>query len=500
MFERFTERARQVVVLAQEEARTLKHNYIGTEHILLGLLREEEGLAARVLESLDITVERVRSQVVRIVGSGEEVTSGQIPFTPRAKKVLELALREALSLGHNYIGTEHILLGLVRENEGVAARILLDFVADSEKIRNEVIRMLSGPGGRRQGSGTGASAGAAGTAGQGEGKKSSKLLDQFGRNLTKLAAEGKLDPVVGRETEIERIMQILSRRTKNNPVLVGEPGVGKTAVVEGLAQRITNADVPELLKNKQIYTLDLAALVAGSKYRGEFEERLKKVMKEVTQRGDIILFIDELHNLVGAGAAEGAIDAASILKPALARGELQTIGGTTLDEYRKYLERDAALERRFQQIRVEEPSVDDTVQILRGLRDRYEAHHRVKITDEALHAAAELADRYIQDRHLPDKAIDLIDEAASRIRIRSMNAPPRYRELEDEIERVRKDKEDSIEAQEFEKAASLRDKERKLTQKKRELEEQWRNSENVEEQPEAKEGKKTDERGRGRGE
>jgi ATP-dependent Clp protease ATP-binding subunit ClpC len=485
MFERFTERARQVVVLAQEEARTLKHNYIGTEHILLGLLREEEGLAARVLESLDITVERVRAQVVRIVGSGEEVTSGQIPFTPRAKKVLELALREALSLGHNYIGTEHILLGLVRENEGVAARILLDFDADSEKIRNEVIRMLSGPGGRRQGSSaSGSSSGAGSTSQPGEGKKSSKLLDQFGRNLTKLASEGKLDPVVGRETEIERIMQILSRRTKNNPVLVGEPGVGKTAVVEGLAQRITNGDVPELLKNKQIYTLDLAALVAGSKYRGEFEERLKKVMKEITQRGDIILFIDELHNLVGAGAAEGAIDAASILKPALARGELQTIGATTLDEYRKYLERDAALERRFQQIRVDEPSVDDTVQILRGLRDRYEAHHRCKITDEALRAAAMLSDRYIQDRHLPDKAIDLIDEAASRMRIRTMSAPPRYRELEDEIEKVRKDKEESIEAQEFEKAASLRDKERKLTQKKRELEDDWRNSEGAEEQPE----------------
>src|SRR4051794_14511269 len=475
VFERFTERARQVVVLAQEEARILKHNYIGTEHILLGLLREEEGLAARVLESLDITVERVRAQVVRIVGSGEEVTSGQIPFTPRAKKVLELALREALSLGHNYIGTEHILLGLVRENEGVAARILLDFDADAEKIRNEIIRMLSGPGRRQQGQ----------AAGQGEKRTgSSKLLDQFGRNLTKLASEGRLDPVVGRQKEIERVMQILSRRTKNNPVLIGEPGVGKTAVVEGLAQRISANQVPELLKGKQIYTLDLAALVAGSKYRGEFEERLKKVMKEIMQRGDIILFIDELHNLVGAGAAEGAIDAASILKPALARGELQTIGATTLDEYRKYLERDAALERRFQQVRVEEPSVDDTVQILRGLRDRYEAHHRVKITDEALHAAAELADRYIQDRHLPDKAIDLIDEAASRIRIRSMNAPPRYRELEEEIERVRKDKEDSIEAQEFEKAASLRDKERKLTQKKRELEEQWRNSENVEEQPE----------------
>jgi ATP-dependent Clp protease ATP-binding subunit ClpC len=479
MFERFTERARQVVVLAQEEARTLKHNYIGTEHILLGLLREEEGLAARVLESLDITVERVRAQVVRIVGSGEEVTSGQIPFTPRAKKVLELALREALSLGHNYIGTEHILLGLVRENEGVAARILLDFDADSEKIRNEVIRMLSGPGGRRQGQSGGS--GASGSGGSpGEGKKSSKLLDQFGRNLTKLAAEGKLDPVVGRETEIERIMQILSRRTKNNPVLIGEPGVGKTAVVEGLAQRITNSDVPELLKNKQIYTLDLAALVAGSKYRGEFEERLKKVMKEITQRGDIILFIDELHNLVGAGAAEGAIDAASILKPALARGELQTIGATTLDEYRKYLERDSALERRFQQIRVEEPSIDQSVEILKGLRDRYEQHHKVQITDEALRAAGELASRYISDRFLPDKAIDLIDEAASRMRIKSMTSPPANRELEGEVETTRREKEAAIEAQEFEKAAALRDKERKLTNKKHEFEKEWESGESGE--------------------
>ena len=475
MFERFTERARQVVVLAQEEARTLKHNYIGTEHILLGLLREEEGLAARVLESLDITTERVRAQVVRIVGSGEEVTSGQIPFTPRAKKVLELALREALSLGHNYIGTEHILLGLVRENEGVAARILLDFDADSEKIRNEVIRMLSGPGGRRQGSSSGEGEGR--SSGSGEGKKSSKLLDQFGRNLTRLASEGKLDPVVGRETEIERIMQILSRRTKNNPVLIGEPGVGKTAVVEGLAQRITNADVPEILADKQIYTLDLAALVAGSKYRGEFEERLKKVMKEITQRGDIILFIDEIHNLVGAGAAEGAIDAASILKPALARGELQTIGATTLDEYRKYLERDSALERRFQQIRVDQPSIEESIQILEGLRDRYEEHHRVEITDEALAAASELADRYISDRQLPDKAIDLVDEAASRMRIKNMTAPPVYRELEDEIEQTRRDKEEAIENQEFEKAAGLRDEERKLTQRKRELEDEWRSGE-----------------------
>ncbi|MFA9399669.1 MAG: ATP-dependent Clp protease ATP-binding subunit [Acidobacteriota bacterium] len=477
MFERFTERARQVVVLAQEEARTLKHNYIGTEHILLGLLREEEGLAARVLESLDITVERVRAQVVRIVGSGEEVTSGQIPFTPRAKKVLELALREALSLGHNYIGTEHILLGLVRENEGVAARILLDFDADSDKIRNEVIRMLSGPGGRRPGQ---SPSGAGGGQAEAGGKKSSKLLDQFGRNLTKLAEDGKLDPVVGREIEIERIMQILSRRTKNNPVLLGEPGVGKTAVVEGLAARIIKGEVPEMLRNKQIYTLDLAALVAGSKYRGEFEERLKKVMKEIAQRGDIVLFIDEIHNLVGAGAAEGAIDAASILKPALARGEIQTIGATTLDEYRKYLERDSALERRFQQIRVDQPTPEQTVKILEGLRERYEQHHKVDISDDALEAAAELADRYISDRFLPDKAIDLIDEAASRMRIKSMTAPPVYRDLEEEIETARREKEAAIEAQEFEKAANLRDTERQLTTRKRQLEEEWAEGEDGE--------------------
>ena len=476
MFERFTERARQVVVLAQEEARTLKHNYIGTEHILLGLLREEEGLAARVLESLDITVERVRAQVVRIVGSGEEVTSGQIPFTPRAKKVLELALREALSLGHNYIGTEHILLGLVRENEGVAARILLDFDADSEKIRNEVIRMLSGPGGRRQTAGSSVGGTGASTEGSPQ-KRSSKVLDQFGRDLTKLAADGKLDPVVGRETEIERIMQILSRRTKNNPVLIGEPGVGKTAVVEGLAQAISSGEVPELLRDKQIYTLDLAALVAGSKYRGEFEERLKKVMKEIANKGDVILFIDEIHNLVGAGAAEGAIDAASILKPALARGELQTIGATTIDEYRKYLERDSALERRFQQVRVEQPAPEEAVQILKGLRDRYEQHHKVEITDEALQAAVELADRYISDRQLPDKAIDLIDEAASRKRIRSMASPPVFQEVEEQIAEARRKKDAAIEAQEYEAAAALRDEERKLVQKKRELVEQWEQGE-----------------------
>jgi len=463
MFERFTERARQVVVLAQEEARSLKHNYIGTEHLLLGLLREEEGVAARVLEALEVSTEEVRAAVVRIVGQGDEVSAGQIPFTPRAKKVLELALREALSLGHNYIGTEHILLGLIREDEGVAARILLDLDAEPEKIRNEAMRTLSGPTRRSGGS-------------AGESKKSPKMLDQFGRNLTKLAEEGKLDPCIGRQIEIERVMQILSRRTKNNPVLIGEPGVGKTAVVEGFAQRIADNEVPELLKGKQVYTLDLAALVAGSKYRGEFEERLKKVMKEIRETGDIILFIDELHNLVGAGAAEGAIDAASILKPALARGELQTIGATTMDEYRKYLERDAALERRFQQIKVAEPDVEQTEEILKGLRDRYEAHHRIRITDEALHAAAILASRYITDRFLPDKAIDLIDEAASRMRIRTMTAPPSYRELEEEISGVRKEKEAAIEAQEFEKAANLRDKERKLCHKKLELDEQWKTS------------------------
>ncbi len=464
MFERFTERARQVVVLAQEEARSLKHNYIGTEHLLLGLLREEEGIAAQVLTTLDVNLDEVRMQVAQIVGMGDEVAAGQIPFTPRAKKVLELALREALSLGHNYIGTEHILLGLIKENEGVAARILLEFDADSEKIRNEIMRKLTGSARRTP-------------VPQGEGKKRVKLLDQFGRNLTKLADEGKLDPVVGREQEIERVMQILSRRTKNNPVLIGEPGVGKTAVVEGLAQRIASNDVPELLKGKQIYTLDLAALVAGSKYRGEFEERLKKVMKEIHEHGEIILFVDELHNLVGAGAAEGAIDAASILKPALARGELQTIGATTIEEYRKYVEKDAALERRFQQIMVEEPSEEDTEQILRGLRDRYEAHHRVKINDDALKAAARLSARYISDRFLPDKAIDVIDEAASRMRIKTMTAPPQYRELEAEIETVRKEKEAAIEAQEFEKAANLRDKERKLSNRKRELADEWKNDE-----------------------
>jgi ATP-dependent Clp protease ATP-binding subunit ClpC len=472
MFERFTERARQVIVLAQEEARMLRHNYIGAEHLLLGLLREADGVAARVLGTLEVNLEEVRGEVTRIVGEGDHESQGQIPFTPRAKKVLELALREALSLGHNYIGTEHILLGLMRESEGVAARILNDLDVDADRARQEVMRVLSGPSRRPQ-------RGTAPAAEPGESskeRKSSKVLDQFGRNLTKYAEEDRLDPVIGRETEIQRVMQILTRRTKNNPVLVGEPGVGKTAVVEGLAQRIAKNDVPGILKDKQIYTLDLGALVAGSKYRGEFEERLKKVMKEISERGDIILFIDEIHNLVGAGAAEGAIDAASILKPALARGELQTIGATTLDEYRKHLQKDAALERRFQQIQVKEPSVFETRKILEGLRERYETHHRVRITDEALEAAAYLADRYISDRFLPDKAIDLIDEAASRKRIQNMCASPDLREVEDAILEVRREKETAIETQDFEKAAALRDRERKLLNQRHELEEKWRES------------------------
>src|SRR5436309_7969561 len=458
MFERFTDRARRVVVLAQEEARMLNHNYIGTEHILLGLIHEGEGVAAKALESLGISLEGVRQQVEEIIGQGQQAPSGHIPFTPRAKKVLELSLREALQLGHNYIGTEHILLSLIRESEGVAAQVLVKLGADLGRVRQQVIQLLSG----YQGKGEPATSG-----GPSEGAPSSSLvLDQFGRNLTTAAREGKLDPVIGREKEIERVMQVLSRRTKNNPVLVGEPGVGKTAVVEGLAQKIVKGEVPETIKDKQLYTLDLSALVAGSRYRGDFEERLKKVLKEIRTRGDIILFIDELHTLVGAGAAEGAIDAASILKPMLARGELQTIGATTLDEYRKYLEKDAALERRFQPIKVEEPTVAHTIEILKGLRDRYEQHHRVTITDQALVAAANLADRYISDRHLPDKAIDLIDEAGSRLRIRRMQAPPDYRELETELGQVRREKEEAIEGQQFERAAKLRDSEKDLLARK----------------------------------
>jgi ATP-dependent Clp protease ATP-binding subunit ClpC len=470
MFERFTDRARRVVVLAQEEARMLNHNYIGTEHILLGLIHEGEGVAAKALESLNISLEAVRQQVEEIIGQGQAAPTGHIPFTPRAKKVLELSLREALQLGHNYIGTEHILLGLIREGEGVAAQVLQKLGADLNRVRQTVIQLLSGyTGGKGEG---------APGAVQGEGgPQGSMVLDQFGRNLTQLARETKLDPVIGREKEIERVMQVLSRRTKNNPVLIGEPGVGKTAVVEGLAQDIVRGEVPETLKNKQIYTLDLGALVAGSRYRGDFEERLKKVLKEIKTRGDIILFIDELHTLVGAGAAEGAIDAASILKPMLARGELQTIGATTRDEYRKHLEKDAALERRFQPITVDEPTVAHTIEILKGLRDRYEAHHRVNFTDDALVAAANLADRYISDRFLPDKAIDLIDEAGSRMRIRRMTAPPNVREVDEKIAEVRLKKESAIDGQDFERAASLRDEERQLTEERSRREQEWKSGE-----------------------
>ncbi|MGX6603618.1 ATP-dependent Clp protease ATP-binding subunit [Micromonosporaceae bacterium Da 78-11] len=466
MFERFTDRARRVVVLAQEEARMLNHNYIGTEHILLGLIHEGEGVAAKALESLGISLEGVRQQVEEIIGQGQQAPSGHIPFTPRAKKVLELSLREALQLGHNYIGTEHILLGLIREGEGVAAQVLVKLGADLNRVRQQVIQLLSGYQGKEP-----AAAGAA----AGEAAPSTSLvLDQFGRNLTQAAREGKLDPVIGREKEIERVMQVLSRRTKNNPVLIGEPGVGKTAVVEGLAQSIIKGEVPETLKDKQLYTLDLGALVAGSRYRGDFEERLKKVLKEIRTRGDIILFIDEIHTLVGAGAAEGAIDAASILKPMLARGELQTIGATTLDEYRKHLEKDAALERRFQPIQVGEPSLAHTIEILKGLRDRYEAHHRISITDAALVAAATLADRYISDRFLPDKAIDLIDEAGARMRIRRMTAPPDLRDFDERIAQVRRDKESAIDAQDFERAAQLRDKEKQLLGQKAQREKEWK--------------------------
>jgi ATP-dependent Clp protease ATP-binding subunit ClpC len=454
-----------VVVLAQEEARMLNHNYIGTEHILLGLIHEGEGVAAKALESLNISLDAVRAQVQEIIGEGQQAPSGHIPFTPRAKKVLELSLREALQLGHNYIGTEHILLGLIREGEGVAAQVLGKLGADLNRVRQQVIQLLSGYQGKEP----------VAAGGPQEGQPSgSAVLDQFGRNLTQAAREGKLDPVIGREKEIERVMQVLSRRTKNNPVLIGEPGVGKTAVVEGLAQDIVRGDVPETLKDKQLYTLDLGALVAGSRYRGDFEERLKKVLKEIRTRGDIILFIDEIHTLVGAGAAEGAIDAASILKPMLARGELQTVGATTLDEYRKYVEKDPALERRFQPIQVSEPNLQHAIEILKGLRDRYEAHHRVSITDGALVAAATLADRYVNDRFLPDKAIDLVDEAGARLRIRRMTAPPELRELDEQIAETRRDKESAIDEQDFEKAARLRDQEKQLGLKRQEKEKAWK--------------------------
>ena len=476
MFERFTDRARRVVVLAQDEARSLEHNYIGTEHILLGLIREGEGVAAKALEMANISLKGVRDQVIEIIGKGENDSKDHIPFTPRAKKVLELSMREALQLGHNYIGTEHILLGLIREGEGVANQVLTNLGADLESIRQNVIHLLSGYPGAGQNEAGGETVGV-GTGSQKPQKSGSAILDQFGRNLSEAARENKLDPVIGRINEMERVMQILSRRTKNNPVLIGEPGVGKTAVVEGLAQAIVRGDVPETLKDKHIYSLDMGSLIAGSRYRGDFEERLKKVLKEIRTRGDIILFIDEIHTLVGAGAAEGAIDAASILKPMLARGELQTIGATTTEEYRKYIEKDAALERRFQPVQVEQPSVEDTVKILTGLRDRYEAHHRVIITDDAIRAAASLSDRYISDRYLPDKAIDLIDEAGARLRIHRMTAPPEIREMDEKINEARRDKEAAIDAQDFEKAAKLRDEEKQLGEERAKLEAEWKSGE-----------------------
>ena len=478
MFERFTDRARRVVVLAQDEARGLKHNYIGTEHLLLGLISEGEGVAAKALETMEIKGEAVRASVIEIIGEGEKPVEGHIPFTPRAKRVFELSLREALQLGHNYIGTEHLLLGLLKEGEGVAAQVLTKQGADLAQVRQTVIQMLSG---YQRGDDEGRESVGAGVGGSGGPERSnSAILEQFGRNLTQAARENKLDPVIGRRVEMERVMQVLSRRTKNNPVLIGEPGVGKTAVVEGLAQAIVHGDVPETIKDKQIYSLDMGSLVAGSRYRGDFEERLKKVLKEIRTRGDIILFIDELHTLVGAGAAEGSIDAAQMLKPMLARGELQTIGATTNDEYRKYIEKDAALERRFQPVKVEEPSVDETVEILKGLRDRYEAHHRVIITDAAIQAAAELADRYISDRFLPDKAIDLVDEAGARLRIRRMTAPPELREIDEKIAEVRRNKEAAIDDQDFEKAASLRDEESKLNEERKAKEEAWKGGESDE--------------------
>ena len=478
MFERFTDRARRVVVLAQDEARGLKHNYIGTEHLLLGLISEGEGVAAKALETMEIKGEAVRASVIEIIGEGEKPVEGHIPFTPRAKRVFELSLREALQLGHNYIGTEHLLLGLLKEGEGVAAQVLTKQGADLAQVRQTVIQMLSG---YQRGDDEGRESVGAGVGGSGGPERSnSAILEQFGRNLTQAARENKLDPVIGRRVEMERVMQVLSRRTKNNPVLIGEPGVGKTAVVEGLAQAIVHGDVPETIKDKQIYSLDMGSLVAGSRYRGDFEERLKKVLKEIRTRGDIILFIDEIHTLVGAGAAEGSIDAAQMLKPMLARGELQTIGATTNDEYRKYIEKDAALERRFQPVKVEEPSVEETVEILKGLRDRYEALHRVIITDAAIQAAAELADRYISDRFLPDKAIDLVDEAGARLRIRRMTAPPELRELDEKIAEVRRDKEAAIDDQDFEKAASLRDEESKLSEERAAKEEAWKGGESDE--------------------
>ncbi|KAB5605891.1 ATP-dependent Clp protease ATP-binding subunit [Bifidobacterium jacchi] len=476
MFERFTDRARRVIVLAQEEARTLQHNYIGTEHLLLGLIREGEGVAAKALASKGVSLEDTRKQVEEMIGKGNAAPNGHIPFTPHAKQVLELSLREALQLGHSYIGTEHILLGLIREGEGVGTQVLIKMDVDLGDLRSAVIDMIRGNSGAAAGDGKGELANAGGVADKSN-KTGSAILDQFGRNLTAEAAAGKLDPVIGRSKEIERVMVVLSRRTKNNPVLIGEPGVGKTAVVEGLAQKINAGDVPETLKGKQVYSLDLGSMVAGSRYRGDFEERLKKVLKEIKTRGDIVLFIDEIHTIVGAGSADGALGASDMLKPMLARGELQTIGATTTDEYRKYIEKDAALERRFQPIQVHEPTIAETIEILKGLRSRYENHHHVTITDGALQSAAELSARYIQDRNLPDKAIDLIDEAGARLRIKRLTAPPELKDLDTQIAKVAADKDEAIKAQDFEKAATLRDRQEKLEAERKSKEDAWKQGE-----------------------
>ncbi len=466
MFERFTEKAIKVIMLAQEEARRLGHNFVGTEQILLGLIGEGTGVAAKVLKSLGVNLKDSRIEVEKIIGRGSGFVAVEIPFTPRAKRVLELSLEEARQLGHNYIGTEHLLLGLIREGEGVAARVLENLGIDLTKVRTQVIRMLGETA--EVGSGAGSSKGSVKTA----------TLDEFGTNLTKLASESKLDPVVGRHAEIDRVVQILGRRTKNNPVLIGEPGVGKTAIAEGLAQRIQQGEIPDILEDKRVLTLDIGLLVAGTKYRGEFEERLKKIMEEIKSAGNVILVIDEVHTLIGAGAAEGAIDAANILKPALARGELQCIGATTLDEYRKHIERDAALERRFQPVMVGEPSIEDTIEILKGLRERYEQHHRLKITDEALDAAAHLGDRYISDRFLPDKAIDLIDEAGSRVRLINSKLPPEAKQIDKELREIQKQKEESVREQNFDQAGQLREKEIALSTKIKELLENKKEAQN----------------------
>lgn len=466
MFARFTQRAQKVMALSQEEAKRLKHNYVGTEHLLLGLIREGEGVAAKALKNLDADLEAVRQEVEKLVSPGDEAPLGNVGYTPRVKTVIELSMDEARQMGHSYIGTEHLLLGLVREGEGVAAKILNQVDIGLEKTRAEVMKILGSSEGQPKDFKSKPKQGQATTS-------KTPALDSFGRDLTNLAKEGKLDPIIGREKEIQRVIQVLSRRTKNNPCLIGEPGVGKTAIAEGLAQKIEEGNVPKILEDKRVVTLELSAVVAGTKYRGEFEERLRRLIDELTQAGDVILFIDELHTVIGAGAAEGAIDASNILKPALARGELQCVGATTLDEYRKHIEKDSALERRFQPIMVEEPTQEESIEILKGLRDRYEAHHRVQISDEALESAVKLSVRYITDRYLPDKGIDLIDEAASSVRLKTNTTPPDLKEMEEKLEEIQKEKEAAIKSQDFEQAAELRDREQKTKEKLEELKTEW---------------------------